>query len=118
MRIANLLTRLRYRLTGNCGWACDWADPYGWVPEEGCPVHVPPVDPLEDIVFLLSKICGQLDSIDRKLEPAQSAKMPPCVIVAEGVSLADFNGWLKKMIDREKQVAKWPNKQDVTDGGE
>ena len=31
--------RLKFVLTGDCGHACDWAQPYGWVPEDGCPVH-------------------------------------------------------------------------------
>lgn len=31
--------RLRYVLTGDCGHACGWAQPFGWVPEDGCPVH-------------------------------------------------------------------------------
>ena len=22
-----------------CGYECDWTYPYGWVPEDGCPVH-------------------------------------------------------------------------------
>ena len=22
-----------------CGNACAWTEPYGWVPEDGCPVH-------------------------------------------------------------------------------
>ena len=24
-----------------CGNACAWVEPYGWVPEDGCPVHDP-----------------------------------------------------------------------------
>ena len=31
--------RLKFVLTGDCGHACDWAQPWGWVPEDGCPVH-------------------------------------------------------------------------------
>jgi hypothetical protein len=33
-----------------CGYACGWADPFGFVPEDGCPVHDPeppqPVTPV------------------------------------------------------------------------
>jgi hypothetical protein len=32
-------SRLRFVLTGDCGNACDWVEPYGWAPEAGCPVH-------------------------------------------------------------------------------
>lgn len=35
----NTRSRLKFVLTGDCGHACDWAQPYGWVPEDGCPVH-------------------------------------------------------------------------------
>lgn len=35
----NIRYRLKFVLTGDCGHACDWAQPYGWVPEDGCPVH-------------------------------------------------------------------------------
>ncbi len=35
----NTRYRLKFVLTGDCGHACDWAQPYGWVPENGCPVH-------------------------------------------------------------------------------
>ena len=31
--------RLKFVLTGDCGHACDWCHPWGWVPEDGCPVH-------------------------------------------------------------------------------
>ena len=31
--------RLKFVLTGDCGHACDWLHPWGWVPEDGCPVH-------------------------------------------------------------------------------
>ena len=31
--------RLRYVLKGDCGHECDWVQPFGWVPEDGCPVH-------------------------------------------------------------------------------
>ena len=24
---------------GKCGYGCAWVEPYGWVPEAGCPVH-------------------------------------------------------------------------------
>lgn len=23
----------------NCGYECSWTDPYGFVPEDGCPIH-------------------------------------------------------------------------------
>ena len=32
--------RLKFVLTGDCGHACDWIHPFGWVPEDGCPVHL------------------------------------------------------------------------------
>ena len=31
--------RLKFVLSGDCGHACDWCHPFGWVPEDGCPVH-------------------------------------------------------------------------------
>ena len=31
--------RLKFVLAGDCGHACDWCHPWGWVSEEGCPVH-------------------------------------------------------------------------------
>lgn len=31
--------RLRFVLTGNCGHHCTMVQPYGFVPEAGCPVH-------------------------------------------------------------------------------
>jgi hypothetical protein len=31
--------RLKFVLSGDCGHSCDWAHSFGWVPEEGCPVH-------------------------------------------------------------------------------
>lgn len=31
--------RVRYALTGDCGCACAYIEPYGWVPEAECPVH-------------------------------------------------------------------------------
>jgi hypothetical protein len=34
-----LWVRLRYALTGDCGCACGITEPYGFVPEAGCPVH-------------------------------------------------------------------------------
>ena len=30
---------LRYLATGNCGCACGYAHPYGFVPEAECPIH-------------------------------------------------------------------------------
>lgn len=33
------LTMIRYWLTGNCGNACGFILPYGWVPEADCPIH-------------------------------------------------------------------------------
>jgi len=30
---------IQYWLTGDCGNACGYTEPYGWVPEAGCPVH-------------------------------------------------------------------------------
>ena len=26
---------------GNCGYACAYVEPYGFVPEAGCPIHDP-----------------------------------------------------------------------------
>jgi len=37
--IWRLATRIRYIVTGQCGNACGYAQPYGWVPEAGCAVH-------------------------------------------------------------------------------
>ena len=37
--IHNTRYRLKFVLSGDCGHACDWCHPFGWVPEEGCPVH-------------------------------------------------------------------------------
>ncbi len=35
-----LTTVLRYLVTGNCGHiGCGYMEPYGFVPEAGCPVH-------------------------------------------------------------------------------
>ena len=34
-----LRVRLRYALTGDCGCVCEYAYPYGFVPECGCPIH-------------------------------------------------------------------------------
>ena len=31
--------RLKFVLTGDCGHACGLVQPWGFVPEEGCPVH-------------------------------------------------------------------------------
>lgn len=39
--IWTLVSRIRFVLTGDCGNACDHVEPYGWVPEAGCPVHDP-----------------------------------------------------------------------------
>lgn len=33
------ITRVRYAITGKCGNACGYTEPYGWVPEAGCAVH-------------------------------------------------------------------------------
>jgi len=30
---------IRYRLTGKCGLACGYVEPYGFVPEAECPIH-------------------------------------------------------------------------------
>ena len=35
----DLRHRLKFVLSGDCGHACDWTHPFGWVPEDGCPVH-------------------------------------------------------------------------------
>ena len=39
----------------DCGYACGWAYPYGFVPECGCPVHDPPDErlSLRDCVGLI-----------------------------------------------------------------
>lgn len=38
-----LVWRMRVKIwfakTGNCGLACDWVEPYGFVPEADCPIH-------------------------------------------------------------------------------
>jgi len=34
-----LWVRLRYALTGDCGCACGYTEPYGFVPEADCPIH-------------------------------------------------------------------------------
>ena len=34
-----LWVRIRHALTGDCGCACGWVYPYGFVPEAGCPIH-------------------------------------------------------------------------------
>ena len=34
-----LRVRLRYLLTGDCGCACGYVEPYGFVPEAECPIH-------------------------------------------------------------------------------
>ena len=34
-----LAARWRYWRTGDCGMACGYVTPYGWVPEAGCPIH-------------------------------------------------------------------------------
>ena len=34
-----LWVRLQYMLTGNCGCACGYVEPYGFVPEAECPIH-------------------------------------------------------------------------------
>ena len=34
-----LWVRLRYALTSNCGCACGYVEPYGFVPEAECPIH-------------------------------------------------------------------------------
>ena len=35
----NIRYRLKFVLSGACGHACDWCHPFGWIPEDGCPVH-------------------------------------------------------------------------------
>jgi len=37
--IWRLVVGTRYRLTGDCGMACGHVEPYGFVPEVGCPIH-------------------------------------------------------------------------------
>lgn len=32
---------ISYMLSGCCGLECNFEDPYGWVPEDSCPVHDP-----------------------------------------------------------------------------
>ena len=34
-----LLVRFRYWRTGDCGLSCGYTEPYGFVPEDGCPIH-------------------------------------------------------------------------------
>lgn len=35
----SLGVRIRYALTGDCGLACGYIEPYGFVPEADCPIH-------------------------------------------------------------------------------
>ena len=38
--ICDLFIRVRYMWTGDCGYVgCGYVEPYGFVPEAGCPVH-------------------------------------------------------------------------------
>ena len=37
--IWRFVSLVRFHLTGNCGNACAHVEPYGWVPEAGCPIH-------------------------------------------------------------------------------
>ena len=34
-----LVVRMRHAITGDCGCICGYAEPYGFVPEAGCPIH-------------------------------------------------------------------------------
>lgn len=34
-----LWVRLRYAVMADCGLACGYVEPYGFVPEGGCPIH-------------------------------------------------------------------------------
>lgn len=43
---------LKHLITGWCGNECDHVEPYGWVPECGCPIH----DPDKRSHIILSKI--------------------------------------------------------------
>lgn len=36
--------RLVFVFTGNCGHVCGDAHPFGFVPEDGCPIHDRPED--------------------------------------------------------------------------
>ena len=38
-RIDRFLAVPRYLLMGDCGMICEYQEPYGFVPEAGCPVH-------------------------------------------------------------------------------
>ena len=33
------LELLQFAKTGECGYACAWTEPYGFVPEADCPIH-------------------------------------------------------------------------------
>jgi len=37
--IWRLKARIRFALTGDCGFMCEHVEPYGFVPECGCPIH-------------------------------------------------------------------------------
>ena len=38
--IKSLWARLSYRYTGECGYlGCGYEEPYGFVAEDGCPIH-------------------------------------------------------------------------------
>ena len=37
----DFMTALYKATHGDCDNACMWAEPYGWAPECGCPVHDP-----------------------------------------------------------------------------
>jgi len=38
--VRRLCVMIRYRLTGDCGMGgCGYMEPYGFVPEAGCPIH-------------------------------------------------------------------------------
>lgn len=37
--IWRLKARVLYALTGDCGMGCSYEEPYGFVPEAGCPIH-------------------------------------------------------------------------------
>ena len=64
MGLIKLKTKLRYRFTGECGWACGYMQPFGFVPEDGCPVHDPP----ETVVDVLYRIVAELYEIRLLME--------------------------------------------------
>lgn len=35
------MTKLTKERLGECDFACRYTEPYGWVPECGCPIHDP-----------------------------------------------------------------------------